>query len=234
MGILGTYINHLGREYEGKIEETVVRLLPKKRNSVYLDCGCDDGLKTVKRAEIIGARTIFGIENAQERAEEAKGRGIKVYKCDLNKKWPLGANSIDCITATEVVEHLFDIDNFFSESKRVLKKGGSLIVSTENLAGYHNIFALLLGNQPYTGPYLSKRFVIGHRPCAKFYKNELPMDPHISVMTTKSLLELFKVYGLKAVNFLGVGFYPFPAPVCDLFSKMDKNHASYVVVKGIK
>lgn len=234
MGTLRSYLNYLGKIAEDEIEEKVYSFLPCGKNISYLDCGCDDGIKTSKRAKVIGTKRILGIEGQESRAKKAQRLGIKILVANLNKKWPLQSGSVDCITATEVIEHLIDLDNFFSEAKRVLRKNGSIIISTENLAGYSNIFALLLGNQPYTGPYLSRVYPIGHRPYGKFYERKLPMDPHVNVMTAKALEQLVCVHGFKIEISCSAGFYPFPPPFFQLFAKLDKNHASYIVVKAIK
>src|SRR3989339_769870 len=129
---------------------------------------------------------------------------------DLNLKWSVKSKSFDVITATEVIEHLIDLDNFFSEVKRALKDRGKLIISTENLAGYHNIFTLLLGNQPYTGPYLSRRFSVSRGPSSEFYDKGISgyMNPHINVMTYKALILILKKYGFTILKNQGVGFYP--------------------------
>ena len=237
MTTLGTYIKHLGIRIDGEIQRIVAGLLPEKgRSGVYLDVGCDDGGKTLQRANTIGTDKIFGLEKVKGRAAIAKSRGIKVTVGDLNGKWKLPSGYFSCLTATEVVEHLADLDNFFSEANRVLKKGGTIILSTENLASYHNIFALLLGNQPYSGPFLSRRYPIGHRPNADYWKSKVSskMDPHLNVMTAKSLESLLSFYGFKTEKTLGVGFYPLPFPLFKLFSALDKYHASYVIVKAGK
>ena len=132
------------------------------------------------------------------------------------------------------MEHLSDLDNFFSESKRILKPGGKIIISTENLAGYHNIFALLMGDQPYTGPYLSKAFPVGHKPCSKFYQGKNIAYPHLNVMTTKALRQLLSRYGFKVKGISGIGFYPLPPFLASLLASFDKYHASYCVVVAEK
>lgn len=233
MSILGSYIKYLGEKAGEEIENRVGQLLPSGQDLVYLDCGCDDGVKTIKRANIISTKRIFGIENQPGRAILSKKSGVNVKVVDLNKKWPFKDESIDCITATEVVEHLINLDNFFNETRRILKRGGKIIISTDNLAGYHNIFALLIGNQPYTGPYLSRIFPIGHRPHAKYYKDSR-MDPHINVMTAKALNELLLAYGFKILNFSGVGFYPIFPLLARIFANIDKYHASYAVILAEK
>ncbi|QQG43471.1 MAG: methyltransferase domain-containing protein [Candidatus Daviesbacteria bacterium] len=234
MGFIQSYIKFLASKIEDDIEKHVAEFLPRGKNLTYLDCGCDNGSKTISRAKIISTNEILGFENISERANLAREKGIKVYNSDLNERWPLGDSSVDCITATEVVEHLVNLDNFFSESQRVLKKGGKIIISTENLAAYHNIMALILGNQPYTGPYLSKVYPIGHRPSAKFYQHTLPMDPHINVMTFKSLIQLLRNYRFKIIYKKGIGFYPLFSPISDFFSGIDYLHASYAMVMAQK
>jgi len=131
---------------------------------------------------------------------------------------------------------LVEIDNFFSEVKRVLKKGGRLIISTENLASYHNIFALLLGNQPYSGPYLSQKHPIGHRLVKDYWDSPVSskMSPHLNVMTTKSLASLLNYNKFKIKKVQGVGFYPLPIPFSDMLAKICRYHASYCVVSSSK
>ena len=200
MNLLSKYVEFLGIRTENEIENAVSNFLPNGSNIKYLDCGCDNGIKTINRARTIRTSKIWGIESINARAKVARKNNLSVYISNLNRKFPIKSNLLDCITATEVVEHLSDVDNFLSECKRVLKKGGSVIISTENLAGWQNIFSLVLGNQPYTGPYLSKVFSAVARPSGKFYKHPLPMDPHLNVMTLKALIRLLKLYGFNNIE----------------------------------
>lgn len=234
MSFLRSYIHYLADQIEHRIEDVVIEYLPKNSTAVLLDCGCDDGDKAVNRAKAVGITKLLGLENIPARAKLASKRGVEVKIADLNTTWPIKTKSVDCVVATEVVEHLINLDNFFSESSRVLKKEGRIIVSTENLAAWHNILALLVGNQPYTGPYLSKIYPIGHHPSGNYYQHLLPMDPHLNVMTLKSLIQLLKNYGFKVIAYQGVGFYPVPRPVADLLATLDFYHSSYGVVVGQK
>lgn len=235
MKLLGGYIGFLGRKNEEEIERSVTGALPEGGNLSYLDLGCGDGGKTVARGFKIGTKNIIGIEAEAGLFQNSKDSGLKMINTNLNTPWPVGSASIDCITATEVIEHLSNLDIFFSESKRVLKKGGKIIISTENLAGYHNILALLLGNQPYTGPYLSSVFPIGHRPCANYYKGKSQKSfPHLNVMTAKALQQLLIKYGFKVRKIKGIGFYPLPPFAARVFAKLDGNHASYCVAVAEK
>lgn len=235
--MLGNYIKKLGKEYEKLIEQEVLRNLRKYSPvKTYLDLGADDGKKTLERARVLKCKNTVGVEVESSRAKKARKAGVKIVTSDLNKKWAVKTSSVDVITATEVIEHMVDVDNFLGEARRVLKKGGKLIISTENLAAYHNIFALIIGNQPYTGPYLSRKYPIGHRPNAKYYQNNMNMTmyPHLNVMTFKALKQLFEAYGFKIRSEKGVGVYPLSAGIANVMSQIDRYHSSYIVIVGEK
>lgn len=61
-----------------------------------------------------------------------------VLQVDLNKKLPFKTNSFDFILTTEVIEYVSNHKIFFSECLRILKPGGSLILSTPMFANLHN------------------------------------------------------------------------------------------------
>ena len=92
----------------------------------------------------------MGIEIDKSQAGKAAARGIEAITGDLNHKFELEDAIADGVIANQVIEHLYDTDNLLSEIWRVLKPGGVLVVSTEHLASWHNIFALLLGWQPFS------------------------------------------------------------------------------------
>ena len=64
----------------------------------------------------------------------------EVIKCDVNKdKFPFKDNFFDEVIAIGLFEHLTNPLNFLKESYRVLKRGGKLIIITDN-AGFFGIF----------------------------------------------------------------------------------------------
>lgn len=60
---------------------------------------------------------------------------------DLNKKLPFKDGSFDLIWCSEVIEHLDDPSDTITEFQRVLKEGGSLIITTPN--SYCLIFRMI-------------------------------------------------------------------------------------------
>jgi len=105
--------------------------------TVYLDLGCGDGQIAERVAWMVGVKEVYGADIDSEVLENAKLRGIKTFNLDLSKdKIPLNDNSVDLVTAFEVIEHLINPDNMLKEVFRVLKEGGHLLLSTPNLASW--------------------------------------------------------------------------------------------------
>lgn len=236
--IIIRYLKNIGAETGHKRNAAITDHLSFKKNCAYLDVGCGDGELTLERAKKIGTRNIWGIEVLDSEIKKAKAKKIIVKKSDLNKKLSFEDNKFDVITATQVIEHLYDIDVFVSEMYRVLKIGGILIISTENLSAWHNIFALILGLQPSAGPFISNKFSIGFHPLSDEHKKDHKKNPylknmagHTRVMAYQSFKKLFENYGFELILERGVGYYPFPSFISDFFTKIDKWHALDVVLK---
>lgn len=50
---------------------------------------------------------------------------------------PVGARSVDCVFSSQVLEHVKDPAAYLAEARRVLKSGGSLLLSTHGIWRYH-------------------------------------------------------------------------------------------------
>lgn len=207
-------------------------------NAKLLDLGCDDGKYSLKWGKRVGTNSIYGIDINKDPAEKAAERGIKVKVCDLNYKFPFRSTFFDVVVADQVIEHLWDLDNFVSEIKRVLKRGGYLVISTENLASWHNVFSLVLGLQPSTGPTPSTKFVAGFHPLTpnieimvNKYEDSITMPGHTKVMTSKTLVELLKFYNFSTEDIMGSGYFPLPHKISKLASLIDKYHSFFITVK---
>ena len=91
-----------------------------------------------------------GIEFVNTLRQKAEDRGIRCAGFDLNGKWGYDDNYFDLILSSQNIEHLHNTRLYLEECHRCLKPGGQLIVLTENLASWINIFALLFGWQPFS------------------------------------------------------------------------------------
>lgn len=239
--VFKNYFEQLWAVAKKQRREQLISYLSRKEGCSFLDCGCDAGEFTLRMKKALGAREVYGIEINKAAASKARARGIKLFLSDLNYPFPLPKESVDVVTADQVIEHLVDLDNFIQEISRVLKPSGYVVISTENLASFHNIFALLLGFQPYSGPTVSQKFVIGHHPLTptmremkKKKKTAVSMPGHTKVMTTKSLVELLQKHGFKITIIEGAGYLPFPPFLAKFLAKFDPYHAHFITVKARK
>ena len=64
-----------------------------------------------------------------------------------SKRWPVEDASVDLCVCDHVIEHLSDIDGFFSECSRVIKGGGYLCVRTPNAWSYMAIASRMVPNR---------------------------------------------------------------------------------------
>ncbi len=99
-------------------------------NSKVLDIGCHTG-NTLAKLVKKGCEP-FGIELNAWAAKEAGKKGIKIKKADITKPLPFPGNFFDAVIIDHVLEHVFDTIGLLKESRRVLKKGGRIIVGVPN------------------------------------------------------------------------------------------------------
>ena len=180
---------------------TALRILREMKinASTYLDIGCANGEITMEVANIIGAKEVYGIDINREALKEAEKRGIKVFMLDISKdKLPFKDNSIDLITAFEIIEHLINPDHMLREAYRVLRKGGYLLLSTPNLASWANRIAMLLGYQPYNVE-TSTEILAG---VLIRWKGLKPIG-HIRSYTLRALKELLLYHGFWIIKIKG-------------------------------
>jgi len=213
-------------------KSNILNLLERNGDAKLLDLGCDEGTWTLKVAKKIQTMNYYGLDIVDERLNEAKLKGVIIQKGDLNQKLPFEDEFFDCAHANNVIEHLHNTDLFISEIYRILKKGGYCVISTENLASWCNIFALMLGWQPFSiTPISSLRLGVGN-PLAinRGEKIKLESWMHNRVDTARALKELFEIHGFKIEKVVGAGYFPLPA----ILGKIDVNHSHFITIKAKK
>ncbi|KXB03151.1 hypothetical protein AKJ48_04170, partial [candidate division MSBL1 archaeon SCGC-AAA261O19] len=146
-------------------------------------------------------KEVYGIEISEKGVKLARENGVKAFRINIDgSKLPFEDNYFDGVFAGEIIEHLYDTDNFVNEVYRTLKPGGIFVMTTPNLAWWVNRVCLLFGFQPY-GMNVSSNFSIGHvyEP-----KNEFSSFDHIRFFTLKSLQEFLKLHNFQIINIIGV------------------------------
>jgi SAM-dependent methyltransferase len=240
------YLHYVDRYVIAGNQRAILDCLEPDGRTLLLDCGCHAGANSRKRAEAKGIQAVVGIEWNVTAAREALQRGLWVMQADLNRPIPLADNSVDAAMASDVLEHLVETPTFIGELARVLKPGGYAVLSTPNLASWHNIFALLLGLQPFSGPHLTHfsqadlRVIQGMRQdfCRELadqgwaeVEGESIMYRHIVVAAYRSLRRLLVAQGFVVERMIGVGYYPLPPALERVMTRLDPVHASHIVAK---
>ncbi len=242
------YLDTLHMAMRNERRATQRSILEQNSSSVFLDCGCREGNDTLEFAERIGTDLILGIDYNLAVLQQAKHKGICPLLSDLNYSIPLKKDSVDVIVASNIIEHLVDPYIFVAEMFRVLRPGGYVALDTPNLASWHNIFALLLGIQPFSGPNIttmddaelslvqdmhrSNSYFLGGRGVLK--GDERKLNRHIVVLAYISLLRLFIKHGFQIDRVQAFGYYPFPPLLARLFQRLDPRHAHHILVKARK
>lgn len=145
------YYNCLLRSAASEVADNKKALFETKNKSAkILDLGVNDGAELLQWASHIGSKHLYGVDIEGERLKQALKRGINCIQMDLNNLLPFKNGTFDVVYSSCVIEHLLNLDLFVKEVHRILKPGGYSVVHTENLSGWHNIFALVLGFQAST------------------------------------------------------------------------------------
>ncbi|HEY8239831.1 MAG TPA: methyltransferase domain-containing protein [Kiritimatiellia bacterium] len=166
-----------GITFQPDIYPKVLSLLPPKPARV-LDVGAGEGYfcKLLKERG-------YEVEACDYQQELFKLPGVPFHKGDFNRSIPLPDNSYDCIVSIEVLEHLENHVQFMREVMRVLKPGGTVILTTPNVLSFPSRWHF---------------FIYGYTDCAP-----RPLDPsldayymqHINPISVPEILFLLERFG---------------------------------------
>ena len=205
--------------------------MPVNSDLHLLDVGCDDGDWTAQLAEqmTIPASQVSGIEILEHRRELAVRRGFDVRTGDIEQRWPFSDGSADVVHANQVIEHVKRLDHFTSETWRVLRPGGSVIVFTENLASWPNVVALSLGYMPFSLTNISSKGAIGN-PFALHQEWDSIGESwqHIHVLTLRALREILEYKGFVVEHVFGAGYFPFSGTLSRTLSALSPKRAHFI------
>lgn len=226
------YLKNIWHDAAKLNNDIIKSLVDPKDKARILDIGFFRGELAVERFQNIKHPEIYGIDIDSEAIRSGKKFKIKTIKHNLEKGLPYKSNFFNIITANQIIEHLVDIDLFVSEIYRVLKPKGYVILSTENLSSWHNIFALIMGWQAFS-QHISRKSYIGNPLRLQKKEGEFE-DIHIKIFTPRGLADLFSVYNFKIERTFGAGYYPFYALPSKILSKLDPTHSAFIGLKARK
>jgi SAM-dependent methyltransferase len=207
-----------------------------------LDVGCGDGARLFKYFKQAPAE-FYGVEGAPELAAKAKALGIKISDFDLNGRWPYEDNKFDVIFSEQVIEHLHNTRLFVEEIYRVLKPGGTAIVTSENLCSLLNWFAMSLGYTPFSLMQVCGRYL--GNPLGLHYNEPLvehvPIDHpafagisgHVRVLTVRQAQEIFELAGFET-EARSISILPLPDSLSRALEGIIKHRGHYLLVRARK
>lgn len=214
-----------GKFYEENQKLFLKFFMKENSKAKLLDLGCMDGRFTTKIAESAGADKVYGLEIDNDYVKKAKKIGITVRKADLNKRFPFPNGMFDMVSANQVLEHIWNTDNFFREVNRTLKKGGYAVISTPNLSSFHSMFFILLGQQT---PVIH----MTDRQVGNFLKGvKVECPGHYKAFNIPVLKDLGEHYGFEVEEIKGFGFYFLPLFIQKLLSKIMGRYAVFITMR---
>jgi SAM-dependent methyltransferase len=198
-----------------------------------IDLGCGDGRATQALVAGLSGARVRAVEGYEPFRDAAAALGLEVLPGDLERSLPFADDSIDLVVSNQVIEHLADTDAFMAEIHRVLRPGGLAVISTENMASWHNVAALVVGFQPFSSSnYSNRRYPLGNPMGLHAGENATVLDGmlHRRIFTTRALRELFAAHGFEVVDVRGSGYHPLPPRL----GRLNPGHAHFISVAGRK
>jgi 2-polyprenyl-3-methyl-5-hydroxy-6-metoxy-1,4-benzoquinol methylase len=150
-----------------------------------LDLGCGDGAFAALIAGAGAWVTAADVSAEALRRASARAPQASIVRLVEGAELPIADDAFDLVWLGETLEHVVDVVGLLAEVRRVLRWGGTLLVTTPNQARLTVALEALRG-----GP-LERRLD--------------PRADHLRFFTARSLRELLQDAGFKEVRVRGVG-----------------------------
>lgn len=181
------------RRFELHREDAVARLIPQGEKLLDMGCGSGSFLFKVKDK----FKELYGVDIASNRISEAKRIKEKICKeenirfqvADFDMALPFEDGYFDVITSIATFAYTYNPYFSIQEMKRILKKGGILILEVPNIAWLPRRISLLLGFLPRVS-------------------NGAGWDGgHLHNFTVASLRDFLEAQGFKMICITGAGIF---------------------------
>ena len=217
----------LYEKWEKGRDSRFLGMIEHDQDASVVDLGCGTGRFTLKVSERVGCGEIYGVDVWEEGLKEAKIKGVKTQRMDLNERLNFPDKSFNVVVSNQVIEHLFFPSKFVQEIHRILKKDGYMVMSTENLASWDNIISLLFGYTPFSVEFDSIKIGNPFSPHNKEGRGNYPS--HVRVFSYQGLIDLLEFHRFKTENISATGYLPF-----NFLANLNPRHARFIIVKARK
>lgn len=130
-------LSHTGDVALRRRAKWIIQKLGPKNGEKILDLGCGDGFYLYLLSNLGIKLNLFGADfdiNALNSAKKnINSKNFKLIKADIMEKLPFKDDFFDGIVMSEVLEHLPDDIKCMKEVRRILKKGGRVVLSVPNI-----------------------------------------------------------------------------------------------------
>ena len=131
------------------IDSRIADLLP--RGGVLVDLGCGDGAALDALSGFFDEAVGLDVSTARLEKRARPVRGWRFIEADLNGPFPVPSAHANAVLANQVIEHVADPDHFISETHRILRPGGVLVLTTPNIRYLRHLARLVvMGRGPRT------------------------------------------------------------------------------------
>lgn len=204
--------------------------IPFSSRKKVLDVAC--GISTLG---LTFSDNVSGFDFNPEAIAICRKKGMNVRLGDAEKKWEYPSGSFDIVIMSHVIEHVKNPDHLLQEAKRVLKKGGIIIVNTPNLAAWFNRCLLPLGYQPFFTEVSTIDKTLGIKFTRRLTSFKHPLG-HMRVFTSGALVDIIEMHGFKIIKKSGMEFFLLPKPfhIFDVLFSRSFSFASTLIVVAKK
>lgn len=144
-----------GNPYHIYSQELLLQI--KNPGLKIIDIGCGSCDMSVFARDV--GYSVTPIDISDRDLNLARKLGFNAVKADISKPLPFGDDTFDCALMLEVIEHIPNAEKIVEEIARIVKPGGSLIMSTPNHAYYKRRIKALHGREPDDEGYHYRFFV---------------------------------------------------------------------------
>ncbi len=171
-----------------------------------LDIGCFPGTFIRILGDILPETKIAGAGLGLSPEFKESLPAVEFYECNMDpdlyfdqylsvpKKLPVQDASFDGVTATEIIEHLYNPYTLAREIYRVLKPGGFFYLTTNNYSSLTHIIRMIVGKTPTTLNFSSEPF----EERSNYY-----WRPHVRFYTRDELKKIFHDVGFSEITVNG-------------------------------
>jgi len=224
LGLQKFYQPHLFYLGEERIRNLVISLL---KGPLVLDAGCGNGWLSVCAWE--KGYNVFSFDIAKNEIQESlfffkeRKANIGLAKASL-LVLPFAGSSFDSIMCVNVLEHVLNVKQALCEMKRVLKKGGRLVLMVPNGLTFGLLYDKLVYRIVPTKTIISRTnrtlFSLKDDEISRMKLDEKEPIGHHQQFTIAQIRKLLTENGLKVTNVVNCRFLaPYLRSFCTLLGR---------------